>query len=104
MFTKFERLDVEKNSTTEGIGLGLVITKSLVEMMGGKIDVQSEFGKGTLFVAQIPQKISMMSDPDQTIELTISPNQLKIEEERLYKKQQEQTNKVFQDDNEPEIL
>ena len=36
LFTKFERLDVEKNSTTEGTGLGLAITKALVEMMGGK--------------------------------------------------------------------
>lgn len=36
LFTKFERLDVEKNTTTEGTGLGLAITKSLVEMMGGK--------------------------------------------------------------------
>ena len=35
LFTKFERLDVEKNSTTEGTGLGLAITKALVDMMGG---------------------------------------------------------------------
>ena len=46
LFTKFERLDIEKNSTTEGTGLGLAITKALVEMMGGKINVQSQFGLG----------------------------------------------------------
>jgi len=58
LFTKFERLDIEKNTTTEGTGLGLAITKSLVEMMGGKINVQSQYGKGSIFVAQIPQKIN----------------------------------------------
>lgn len=58
LFTKFERLDVERNSTTEGTGLGLAITKALVELMGGKINVQSSFGKGSLFVVQLPQKIA----------------------------------------------
>lgn len=57
LFSKFERLDIEKNTTTQGTGLGLAITKSLVEMMGGKINVQSEFGRGTLFVVTLPQKI-----------------------------------------------
>lgn len=57
LFTKFERLDIEKNSTTEGTGLGLAITKSLVEMMNGKINVQSQFGQGSIFIVQLPQKI-----------------------------------------------
>ena len=63
LFGKFERLDVDKNTTTEGTGLGLAITKSLVEMMGGKINVQSQFGKGSLFVVNIPQKIKTMINP-----------------------------------------
>ena len=89
LFTKFERLDIEKNSTVEGTGLGLAITKSLVEMMGGKINVQSQFGKGTLFIVQIPQKISIMSDPDQTIELNLTPHQLQFEEEKLLRRREE---------------
>lgn len=63
LFSKFERLDIEKNTTTEGTGLGLAITKSLVEMMGGKINVKSQFGKGSIFIVQIPQKINKMSEP-----------------------------------------
>ena len=63
LFTKFDRLDVERNTTTEGTGLGLAITKSLVEMMGGKINVQSQFGKGSIFMATIPQKISKLTKP-----------------------------------------
>ena len=58
LFSKFERLEVERNTTVEGTGLGLAITKSLVELMGGKINVESTYGKGSLFVVQIPQKIS----------------------------------------------
>lgn len=63
LFTKFERLDVEKNTTTEGTGLGLAITKHLVEMLGGKINVQSIYKSGSIFMVTIPQKISKMSKP-----------------------------------------
>ena len=59
LFNKFERLDVEKNSTSEGTGLGLSITKKLVEMMGGNINVESSFGSGSLFVVNIPQTIGI---------------------------------------------
>ena len=81
LFTKFERLDVEKNSTTEGTGLGLAITKALVEMMGGKINVQSQFGKGSIFMVQIPQKISQMVNPDQTVQINIAPIKQAIEQQ-----------------------
>ncbi|MBE6157962.1 MAG: response regulator [Firmicutes bacterium] len=63
LFTKFQRFEEEKSTTTEGTGLGLAITKKLVEMMGGKINVESRYGEGSIFVAQIPQKISQMSKP-----------------------------------------
>ena len=64
LFGKFERLGVEKNTTVEGTGLGLAITKKLIEMMGGKINVTSTYGKGSLFVVFLPQKISKMTNPD----------------------------------------
>jgi signal transduction histidine kinase/ActR/RegA family two-component response regulator len=56
LFTKFERVDLEKNSTIEGTGLGLAITKSLVEMMDGEIKVESVYGEGSTFKFLIPQK------------------------------------------------
>ncbi len=65
LFTKFERLDIDRNTTTEGTGLGLAITKRLVEMMGGKINVQSQYGEGSIFVVNLPQKISKMYKPVQ---------------------------------------
>lgn len=63
LFTKFDRLDVEKNTTTEGTGLGLAITKGLTDMMGGKINVQSQYGKGSIFMVTIPQTIAEVEMP-----------------------------------------
>ena len=57
LFNKFQRLEEDKNTTTEGTGLGLAITKRLVEMMGGKIVVQSEYGEGSTFTIYITQEI-----------------------------------------------
>lgn len=57
LFTKFNRLDEEENITIEGTGLGLAITKKLLEMMNGKITVQSVYGQGSKFTAYIDQKI-----------------------------------------------
>ena len=88
LFSKFERLDIEKNSTTEGTGLGLAITKALVEMMGGKINVQSQFGQGSIFMVQIPQKISMMANPDQTIQINIAPIKQAMEQLQPEKKEE----------------
>ena len=70
LFTKFDRLDVERNTTTEGTGLGLAITKSLIEMMGGKINAQSQFGQGSIFMVQLPQKISKLMKPMTEKELS----------------------------------
>ena len=56
LFQKFERVDLQKNSTVEGTGLGLAITRSLLDLMGGSIDVESEYGKGSVFTVILPQK------------------------------------------------
>lgn len=63
LFTKFERLDVERNTTTEGTGLGLAITKKLVELMNGLINVESRYKEGSIFIVQIPQKIDKLTKP-----------------------------------------
>lgn len=68
LFSKFDRLDEDKNTTLEGTGLGLAITKSLVEMMGGKIIVQSKYGDGSKFTVYLSQKIISMEDKLETKE------------------------------------
>ena len=61
IFDKFKRVDVDKNRTVEGSGLGLAITHSLIELMDGTIDVESEYGVGTTFIITIPQGIKSNS-------------------------------------------
>ncbi|MBQ8148866.1 MAG: response regulator [Lachnospiraceae bacterium] len=57
IFEMFQQLDMSKNREQEGTGLGLAITKSLVQLMNGDIQVQSVYGKGTVFTVRIPQKV-----------------------------------------------
>jgi signal transduction histidine kinase/CheY-like chemotaxis protein len=62
LFGEFTRFDAQKNRAVEGSGLGLVITRSLCHLMGGDISVQSEYGRGSIFTAVIPQTV-MDSSP-----------------------------------------
>ena len=57
LFSKFERVDLDKNRAVEGTGLGLAITRNLLEMMGGEVSVESVYGSGSTFTIQIPQMI-----------------------------------------------
>lgn len=57
LFNQFYRLEEDKDSDISGVGIGLAITKSFVDIMNGKIDVQSKLGEGTTFRIEIPQKI-----------------------------------------------
>lgn len=68
LFTSFRRLDEKKNRNIEGTGLGLSITKQLVELMGGEISVESEYGMGSEFIIEIPQKVI---DPANTESLDV---------------------------------
>ena len=62
LFKKFERIDLVQNNTVEGTGLGLSITHNLLELMNGKIEVESEYGKGSVFTIYLPQRI-VSSEP-----------------------------------------
>ncbi len=57
LFRAFQRMDSTVRSKDDRTGLGLAITKRLVEMMGGELTVQSVYGKGTAFSFQIRQKV-----------------------------------------------
>ena len=58
LFRSFQQLDSKRNRNIEGTGLGLAICKQLVNLMNGKIHVDSEYGKGSTFSFVIPQKIT----------------------------------------------
>ena len=57
LFDAFQRVEMDRNRYVEGTGLGLTISQNLVNMMGGVIEVESEYGKGSRFFFTIEQRI-----------------------------------------------
>ena len=57
LFGNFERLDQKANKNVEGTGLGLSITEKMLEMMHGRIEVESVYGEGSTFTVYIPQVV-----------------------------------------------
>lgn len=57
LFSSFKRVDEGDNRNIEGTGLGLNISKQLIEMMGGKIYVDSVYHKGSTFTIEVRQRI-----------------------------------------------
>ena len=57
LFSEYRQLDARANRHIEGTGLGLSITKNLVSLMDGRIGVESEYGTGSTFTVQLPQRI-----------------------------------------------
>lgn len=57
LFAPYERFEERQNRMIEGSGLGLAITKELLELMGGRMEVESEYGKGSVFTLIFSQKI-----------------------------------------------
>lgn len=62
LFTPFQRIEEKKNRHIEGTGLGMNITKQLLEMMGSGIEVESVYGKGSKFSFEIEQEVRSL-DP-----------------------------------------
>lgn len=64
VFEPFEREETSTVSKMEGTGLGMPITKNIIEMMGGSISVESEKGKGTTFTVELPLRL-MEHEPEE---------------------------------------
>lgn len=73
LFTSFQQVDSKRNRNVEGTGLGLTISKQLVELMGGSISVESEYGKGSAFSVEFPQKVQTKGEapvnPDEPVDV-----------------------------------
>jgi len=82
LFSSFQRLDLVENRYIEGTGLGLTITKQLVDEMHGTIDVRSKYGVGSCFWVRIPQTIVK----DIAIQ-TITEDQASVKKKEAAKKE-----------------
>lgn len=79
MFTKFQRLDEDRNTTIEGTGLGLAITKQLVELMGGRIIVHTVYGEGSKFTIVLNQRIeNNVIKEEKKVKSTLDLHDVKI--------------------------
>ncbi len=57
LFAEYERIEEKRNRLTEGTGLGMSITKSLLEVMGSRLEVESVYGQGSTFSFDLKQKV-----------------------------------------------
>ena len=87
LFKKIVKLDARTDSRSNGTEVGLTVTKSLVDMMGGTIKVESTFGEGTTFEVTIPQKISQIEESELSRTQRLRLQQINYKEEGYgYKK------------------
>lgn len=70
LFTMYNQLDKRKNYGKEGTGIGLALCKHFIEQMGGRIRVESQYGKGSVFSFELPQKV--VTDEEEIAKLESS--------------------------------
>ena len=85
LFESFKQVDTRRNRDIEGTGLGLAISKSLIELMGGSINVESEYGKGSTFSFTLTQKITNYEGFAKISKDKINKNILIYEESKNYR-------------------
>ncbi len=69
IFDRFRQIDKSFTRNYEGSGIGLSLVKSLVEMQGGKITVESKYGTGTKFYIKLPVRLAGESNSKENIKL-----------------------------------
>lgn len=78
LFNSFQQVDMQHNRKKEGSGLGLVISKQLVTLMGGTFDVESEYGKGSNFYFSIPQIITANNETSKPDLISFTAPEAKV--------------------------
>ena len=86
LFDEYTRFNAKANRTTEGAGLGMSITKNLINLMNGNIDIQSEQNIGSTFTIKIPQEI--VSEKVLGKDLVASLESFQLEDAKMQRKTQ----------------
>ncbi|MBR6255163.1 MAG: response regulator, partial [Clostridiales bacterium] len=86
LFGSFQRLDTRQNRAVEGTGLGLSICKRLMDLMGGTISVESEYGKGSTFSFELHQYIAKQKPMASVLEKK-KEHVLYFDEKAIYRDQ-----------------
>lgn len=94
VFEKYRKVLYKDNSGSEGSGLGLAISKAYVEMLGGEINVESEYGKGSLFRFSIPMIICKKCD-ESTSETPVIKGEPMLTPLRILVAEDEDTNFLY---------
>jgi signal transduction histidine kinase/DNA-binding response OmpR family regulator len=85
IYDSFAQVDSKRNRNVEGTGLGLTICRRLADLMNGKLSMDSEYGLGSVFSVELPQKVvdqsptSHIKDPDGIIALYMFSSELRDE-------------------------
>lgn len=86
IFEAFEREKITEQSGIQGTGLGLAITKNIIEMMGGRISVESEVGKGTEFIVKVMFALQDVDEEEILLEDSLEQKEIKEQQERSERK------------------
>ena len=77
LFQRFYRVDSSLRRSTQGAGLGLFLCRAIVEAHGGRIEVESEPGKGTVFIIRLPLSNDPAADDSRTGQQTSDTEEMR---------------------------
>jgi len=84
IFDRFKQVDKSLSRNTEGTGIGLSLVKSIVELHGGSISVESEFGKGSTFTFILPSEKVLKENVLYNSEVRSGDQSIRIELSDVY--------------------
>ena len=96
IFNRFHQLKISAHTKAKGAGLGLAISKDIIELMGGEIYVESEFGKGAAFLFTLPYKSEFNSSFNKPKKTTRNiPTVLDWRDKTILLAEDEESNYIF---------
>lgn len=110
IFDRFYQVDSRQNRNFEGTGLGLSLSKELVELHHGKISVESELGKGTTFKVYLPtekkayESFELFEDQEMISDLSTSPDIIQTESKSIRSTTDQQPNNMVSEEDALQVL